>query len=92
MGPPIKHGPFFKDLDTNSSCLSECVSSEQKKGFLKTYCLKSLVSGIQKIRQTSEYTKREPTQRYREQTSGYRLGEEGQNREEIEKYRPLCIK
>uniref|UniRef100_A0A4W2GFE0 Tetraspanin n=1 Tax=Bos indicus x Bos taurus TaxID=30522 RepID=A0A4W2GFE0_BOBOX len=46
MGPSIKHGPFFKDLDTNSSCLSKCISSEQKKDFLKTYCLKSLFLGI----------------------------------------------
>jgi hypothetical protein len=66
-----------------------------KEGLLKD--ILSEITGkwkkvIQKVRQTSEYTKREPTQRYREQTSGYRLGEEGQNREEIEKYRPLCIK
>ena len=27
-----------------------------------------------------KYTKKEPIQRYREQTGGYRLGEEGQNR------------
>uniref|UniRef100_A0A4W2F0N5 Tetraspanin n=1 Tax=Bos indicus x Bos taurus TaxID=30522 RepID=A0A4W2F0N5_BOBOX len=46
MEPLIKHGPFFKDLDTNSSCLSKCISSEQKKDFLKTYCLKSLFLGI----------------------------------------------
>ena len=42
------------------------------------YCMTSLICGIQKVKQTSDYHQKKQTHRYREQTSGYQWGETGE--------------
>jgi len=57
-------------------------------------CMISCIRRIEELQQTSEYNKKQPTHRYREQTSGYQRGEGGQRGKigvGIKRYKPLCI-
>ena len=45
--------------------------SEISQTYKDKYCMISLICGIYKIQQTSEYNKKKQTHTYREQTSGY---------------------
>ena len=53
-------------IDLEGIMLREISHTEKDK-----YCMISLICGIKKIQQASEFNKKEKDLRYREQTSGY---------------------